>query len=245
MGLGRGTQRFVNMGIVSIILCAVVLALGVRRVRACSQNIPRTLGAQGDVLEQAPPDVRIQLIPRQSLNPTDQAQDPPRPVTSIAAGSSYVVEVWMSDVNNAGQTYTGLTGAYVNVYYTTAWTNAARLSWDPLFDDLFKEGQIDDPAGRVVNFGGSTAAPYGMEPMWARLGWINMVAAAPSVPQLVDLRAELGLAGIGAWGRTVDPANVEFVAHDFSIAPEPMALLLLAVGLAGACNRRRTMPRGR
>ena len=44
---------------------------------------------------------------------------------------------------------------------------------------MFASGTINNPAGRVANFGGGTlAGGLGISPNWARLGYVQYVASA-------------------------------------------------------------------
>jgi len=177
-------------------------------------------------------DVEIQIIPRQVFSGgMDERLESPLPDAAVAAGSSHVWEFWASDV---GSINTGIVAAYVNVFYDTGWVDAGPLNWSPLFP-LFREGLIDDGAGLVENFGAGGMDPYGVEPNWVRLGWVDVVAGAPPTPQLVDLEAEVGIGEIGVFGRMAGPVSI--TAHDYWV-PEPSAAALIAMGGLLACRRR-------
>lgn len=211
------------------VVCAVGLAMWVMAVNAV-----------GSV------DVRIQVIPLQNSSGVSNVRTVlPTLHAEVQPGSPYVLEVWLSDV---GALNTGIVAAYVDLAYDTAWTDAKSLKHGDLFTS-FRAGAIQDASGWVENFGAGRFVPApppppGIEPEWVRLGWVNMAAGTPLTGQPIHLAAQVGLGGIGVYDRLVDAGDVEIIAHDYRISPEPSALALLATGCLLAGRRRRS-PRHR
>lgn len=152
------------------------------------------------------------------VEPVDWTTDP-----------NYTLEVWVSDV---GSVNTGVTSAYLDVEWDNdAINDATGMTHGALFG-FFPEGTINNPISQVTNFGGSDAtfAGQGLEPVFARVGWIDFVLTGDGV---VDFDAFVALGEIGVLNRTV--GNIQITG---ATVPEPTSLLLLGFG-ALVCRRRR------
>ena len=227
-------------------LAAVLLAVGLMvPCSAWSASVIQPAVFQGSVHSAMPLahtigdiDVAVRFVPLASPSGLAETAVLPTPHLSFDPGQAIFVEVWISDVNNTGQAYEGVVAGYLDVTYDSQWVDAVALAQGDLFT-AFAEGSIDDAAGKVTNFGGSNSnfAPQGVEPTWARLGQIEMQAGVPSNTVGVVINGEIGVGGIGAYGRqagVVDVATGQFV-----ITPEPSSLFLLLGGALGLRRRRR------
>jgi len=173
----------------------------------------------------ASPVVDVRLVPVDS--PTqDDSNSLPTEVTAVAVGSTYFVEIWIQESHPQ---FDGSVGGQVDVYYETEFSDAVAVINKDF--DQFPSGTIDDAAGRVDDLGGGkNAIGLGSEPLWARLGYIEMVATAIGLQAFRlepgALQFALTSGGPVEWDAVdlTDVAELEIVAasqFDVTVVREP------------------------
>ncbi|TVS10930.1 MAG: hypothetical protein EA424_24510 [Planctomycetaceae bacterium] len=117
--------------------------------------------------------VGIQVVAVQTPSPRNSKQLPSG-LESIERGSTYFVEIWVQDRVEPGA---GISGGTVDVNYVTSLVQAeARVNLD---FNLFSSGTIDAAGGVVRNLGGGLLqSGLGVAPQWARLAYVEILAAS-------------------------------------------------------------------
>ncbi len=165
-----------------------------------------TFAAQQDVV-----DVAMQVVTLNVPSGVDTTNDPlTLPGQLSGCPSTFVAELWVSDL---GVLNTGITGFYVDVLFDNTIVQADAFVHGSLYPSL-QEGAINNPDGRVVNFGGTNfTEPLGIEPDWVRLGYIQMSVVAEADSRIA---AVLGLGGLGVFGRPPPPGSeISFLPAGF------------------------------
>ena len=110
----------------------------------------------------------------------------PSSITNTQVGGSYVVEVWARD---SEATSTGLSSVFVDINFDPTVAQATAVNNDGPFS-LFTDGTIDNFTGKIDSLGGGTlAAQTGLNPAYARVGFVtfNAIATANLHDLLLDL----------------------------------------------------------
>ena len=124
----------------------------------------------------------------------------PSSLDMVALGSTYYVEVWVRDQTVPG---VGVSGGWVDVNYTTAVANTVEV-FNLDFDvEGLEGGEIDEAGGVVRDLGGGTTdGGVGVADQWARLAYVEFLAA------------ELGQASFG-----LTPGSLQFALFDQGNVP--------------------------
>ena len=123
--------------------------------------------------------VEVYLIVRDTATDTVTAEMTtalPTSLSAIGVGSSYVVEIWVTNTYSNGSSCLGV--ARGDLEFDNALTSASSLSHVGLFDTA-TEGTIDNANGEVVDFGGLNVGfveGAGVAPYYSRLGYVEFEA---------------------------------------------------------------------
>lgn len=143
------------------------------------------------------PQVRASLAIVATPGETDHADRVPDSIEGIELDTSFFVEIWVQD---SSTTSGGITGAHLDIRYTTQSVDSTGVIDHGNVFDLLLSGTVDDSAGHVDDFGGATlSAAQGVAPDWARFGYVGFVATEPGVVSF-DLEPgalQFSLVGIG------------------------------------------------
>lgn len=147
-------------------------------------------------------------------------------VTTFQSGDRVVLEMWVSDV---GTLNTGITGFFADISFDQSVLRADVLAHSPGPFAVLTDGTIDNPGGMVIDFGGNDGSfvGQGVEPNWARLGYIDMTAIGNG---MATISSTLGIGGIGVLGRTPPPASEINFDTVTIVVPEPSTSLILILG---------------
>ena len=135
----------------------------------------------------------------------------------LGVNDSFVLELWGSDL---GSVNTGIVGFYVDLAFDHTLVTADALAHSSLFH-AFLEGEIDNGAGQVIDFGGvdGTLNGQGVAPEWAKIGYVEMTAIGEGVATIVS---SLGIGGIGVFGRQPPPVSqIQFGTATVGIPYKP------------------------
>jgi len=175
---------------------------------------PRTNTAAVTVsILDAAPVLEVLLVPVGQASPDDSTTLPTE-ITTVTIGLNFFIEVWIREHD---QVFNGTVGGYVDVVYDTTLSDGITLihrDFDAIPTHL---SSIDDPAGRIEEFGGVTLVQgRGNAPDWARLGIIEFAATQLGMQTLrlepgVEQFALLGNPDVIPWDQ-VDLSDVAEVA---------------------------------
>ena len=179
-------------------------------------------------------ELRMLTLDRPSAVTVTTAPDAlPGQADTFDVAQPFVLELWVSDV---GALNSGVVGLYLDLTYDGSVVLVDGLQHTPGEFQLLLEGSVDNGAGAVTNFGGSTLDGAGVEPAWARLGYLEMSGAGSGGTEVVS---SLGLGGVGVFARS--PPSVEEIQLDMAmvtIVPEPSYGIMPAVALLLPALRR-------
>lgn len=117
--------------------------------------------------------VGVQAVAVQTPSPRN-SKEPPSGLESVERGSTYFVEIWVQDRVEPGA---GISGGTVDVNFVTSLVQAQALV--NLDFNLFSSGTIDAADGVVRNLGGGLLqSGLGIAPQWARLAYVEILAAS-------------------------------------------------------------------
>lgn len=145
-----------------------------------------------------PTDVELRLVQLVASSGVETTMDPDSLPGQICDAdplpSSFVVELWASDI---GDLNTGITGLFVDLDFNPPDLQVTSLTNSATFSTL-ADGSFDNGAGTVTNFGGTNFSPQGIEPTWVKIGEVAFTASneGPS-----DIISSLGVGGLGVFGR--------------------------------------------
>jgi hypothetical protein len=154
--------------------------------------------------------VEVQLVPVGTPSP-DDATTPPPPITQVAVGTTYYLEVWVQDTS-AGK---GVQGGSVNIHYDTALVDATEIIHKDY--TVLPTGEIKDPEGLVDDVGGATFDRRAVAPDWARLVYVEFHCAGSGAVEysLTPGQFSFALSELGNvdWGQVdlTDTAQVDQV----------------------------------
>lgn len=141
---------------------------------ADGNGIPILASSLDEMVEEITVDVALAIVDTPSAG--DAAAALPDSLEAIEVGSTYYVELWVQDLSAAGD---GVAAGTVDLLYDTGPADATSLNHGGLFTWL-SSGTIDDATGEVADFGGGTIElDQGVEPDWARLGYVTFTADTP------------------------------------------------------------------
>jgi len=162
-------------------------------------------------------DVAVAAIPLLAPSTVDITEDPyslDGQMPGLHCGDTFVLELWVTD---SGDLNTGIVAIYLDLVFDNFKVWADNLVHTPLFPDVgppLTDGTIDNPSGMVVNFGSFTFNPQGIEPEWARLGYIEMSVLGEGDSTITP---SLGIGGIGVSGREPpEESQIDFAPAVFS-----------------------------
>jgi len=157
----------------------------------------------------APPAANADVAVAATLTETASASDSllilADSVDTVVSGTSYILELWVSDV---GQVNRGITSVYIDVNCPSDIFDVAGVSYGSTFD-MFTE--YESNAGLLENLGGSTLDPgIAVEPSWIRFGVVELEALSDADASSIELMPSQ--LGISAYGRGKVPWEfVQFI----------------------------------
>ena len=119
--------------------------------------------------------VDVELVAVATPTSTDTVATLPLSLTTVGAGGTYVVEVWVQSLNGEG-----IVGGFVDLLYTTAQADVVGApQHGGVFTDLVL-GTVNEAAGLVDDLGGAVSPSVttlpGIAPQWARLGFVTLTS---------------------------------------------------------------------
>jgi hypothetical protein len=145
--------------------------------------------------------VEVRLVPVSHPSPVGTTELPPA-IARIPVEATYFVELW---VQSAAVLATGVQGGSVDVAYSpAALVNATAIVHEDFSLPEFVSGTIRNDLGLIEDLGGATLSmTAGMEPAWARLAYVELLAEEPGdvAYSLAEGQHRFALSGIGnvAW----------------------------------------------
>ncbi len=175
---------------------------GDRCVDGCCEYIP-------------PADFEYRCVIVDSLSTIDRSNTLPNELSEVAPDSTFFVEFWATD---SGAVNTGIVSAYTDLDYPESLVRCEPppvvTALFPLFPTGVCDGSIVDELG-----GSQLSAGVGMEPEWARVGYVEFTALqppsppCPSSPPLAELVLEPAISESSAHNRgLILPENIDYGA---------------------------------
>ncbi|MBW8040457.1 MAG: hypothetical protein FVQ85_10695 [Planctomycetes bacterium] len=147
-----------------------------------------------------PADIAFAMAVLDSPSSSDTTTVLPTSVKRLSAGQTYYLELWVSDV---GYVNTGLTSAYVDLSFPSDAVTVTDVSYSTDFT-LFNEESV--LSGIIDELGGSSLpGGDGIEPVWARVAVVQILADA-TLPFVTFTLSPSSL-GVAAFGRGTIPWN--------------------------------------
>ena len=131
--------------------------------------------------------VEVYLVVRDTATDTTTAEkttELPTSISTVDVGSSYVVEIWMTNTYPYGTEAMAI--ARGDLTFDNTLGTASLLSHAGLFKTA-TEGTIDNPDGEVTNFGGANfyaGNQCGVAPNYSRLGYVEFEALSAGTQDL-------------------------------------------------------------
>ncbi|MHC4113025.1 MAG: hypothetical protein ACYSUY_18270, partial [Planctomycetota bacterium] len=173
----------------------------------CSIGAESALGIQSsNTLEtssstatsESPADIAFAMTVLDSPSSSDTNTVLPTSVKRLSAGQTYYLELWVSD---SGYINTGLTSAYIDLSFPSDAVTVIDVSYSIAFK-LFNEESV--LSGKIDELGGSSlSGGDGIEPEWARVAVVEILADA-TLPFVTFTLSPSSL-GVAAFGRGTIP----------------------------------------
>jgi hypothetical protein len=143
-----------------------------------------------------PSDIAFAMAVLDSPSSSDTATTLPTSVKRLSAGQTYYLELWISD---KGYVNTGLTSAYVDLGFPSDAATVTDVSYSSDFT-LFNDETV--LSGTIDELGGSSLeVDVGIEPEWARVAVVRMLADT-TLP-FVTFTLSPSETGVAAFGRGI------------------------------------------
>jgi hypothetical protein len=162
-------------------------------------GIPSSNTFETSSMSESPADIAFAMAVLDSPSSSDTNTVLPTSVKSISAGQTYYLELWVSD---SGYVNTGLTSAYVDLSFSTDAATVTDVSNGGIFT-MFTD-EVSVLSGKIDELGGSSLpGGNGIEPEWARVAVVEILAEA-TLP-FVTFTLSPSSTGVAALGRGTIP----------------------------------------